>query len=116
MELNPLEVACQRVLERLQSGDLETELESALEGEPEIFRARIREDIAGIGPIKYLLDDEEITEIVINGRHSVWFEKKGTFHFHPDAFLSAITFENFRHRLCEESGIHSDLNIPCADG
>jgi pilus assembly protein CpaF len=120
MGLEPLEIACRRVLERLQTGahsdDIQPELDAALGFEPEIFHGRLKEEVVGVGPLTGLLGNESVTEIVMNGRESVWFETNGRFHLHPDVFLSELTFESFRTRLCSEAGISPDLNIPCADG
>ncbi len=120
MELDGLELSCSRVLERLQAGvlteDLAPELEVALGPEPALFHARLRDEIIGIGPLRALMDNEAITEIVVNGRESVWFEINGHFQEHPDSFLHALTLEQFRNRLCSEAGLNPDLNTPCADG
>lgn len=120
MELEPLAAACRRMLTRLQTGtlgeDILPELEAALTGEPGLFHSRLREEVLGVGPLKGLLADESITEIVINGGQSVWFELNGKFHLHPDTFLSDLTFENFRMKVCGEAGLNPDRNVPCADG
>jgi pilus assembly protein CpaF len=118
LELKELEAACARVLERLQrqATDFGPELEIALREEPEAVRARLQDEILKTGPLEVLLGDESITEIVINGRESIWIERQGSFECHKDSFLHDLTLENFRHRLCNEAGFNPDLNIPCADG
>ncbi len=58
-------------------------------------RARLFEQIAaeilGFGPLQPLLEDDTITEIMVNGPKSVYVERKGKIHRVP------VTFENNDH-------------------
>ncbi|MEW6403252.1 MAG: CpaF family protein [Chloroflexota bacterium] len=58
-------------------------------------RARLFEQIAaeilGFGPLQTLLEDETITEIMVNGAKNIYIERKGKLHRVP------ITFENNDH-------------------
>jgi len=58
-------------------------------------RARLFEQIAaeilGFGPLQPLLDDDTITEIMVNGPKNVYIERKGRLHRVP------VTFENNDH-------------------
>jgi pilus assembly protein CpaF len=60
-------------------------------------RARLFEQIAaeilGFGPLQPLLDDETITEIMVNGCKNIYIERKGKIHRVP------VTFENNEHVL-----------------
>ena len=60
-------------------------------------RARLFEQIAaeilGFGPLQPLLEDETITEIMVNGAKSIYIERKGKIHRVP------VTFENNDHVL-----------------
>ncbi len=60
-------------------------------------RARLFEQIAaeilGFGPLQPLLDDETITEIMVNGAKNIYIERKGKIHRVP------VTFENNDHVL-----------------
>ena len=60
-------------------------------------RARLFEQIAaeilGLGPLQPLLDDETITEIMVNGAKNIYIERKGKIHRVP------VTFENNDHVL-----------------
>ncbi len=60
-------------------------------------RARLFEQIAaeilGYGPLQPLLDDETITEIMVNGAKNIYIERKGKIHRVP------VTFENNDHVL-----------------
>ncbi len=58
-------------------------------------RARLFEQIAaeilGFGPLQSLLEDETITEIMVNGAKNIYIERKGKLHRVP------VTFENNEH-------------------
>jgi pilus assembly protein CpaF len=50
-------------------------------------------DILGLGPLEPLLDDESITEIMVNGPKNIFIEQKGKIT------LSGVTFESDDHVL-----------------
>ncbi len=58
-------------------------------------RARLFEQIAaeilGFGPLQTLLEDDTITEIMVNGAKNIYIERKGKLHRVP------VTFENNDH-------------------
>jgi pilus assembly protein CpaF len=58
-------------------------------------RARLFEqitaEILGLGPLQPLLEDETITEIMVNGAKNIYVERKGKIHRVP------VTFENHEH-------------------
>ncbi len=60
-------------------------------------RSRLFEQIAaeilGFGPLQPLLEDETITEIMVNGAKNIYIERKGKIHRVP------VTFENNDHVL-----------------
>ena len=55
-------------------------------------RARLFEQIAaeilGFGPIQPLLEDDQITEIMVNGAKSIYIERRGKIHRVPVSFES----------------------------
>lgn len=60
-------------------------------------RARLFEQIAaeilGLGPLQPLLEDDTITEVMVNGAKNIYIERKGKLHRVP------VTFENNDHLL-----------------
>src|SRR5512142_318275 len=82
-------------------------------------RARLFEQIAaeilGFGPLQPLLDDDSITEIMVNGPKSVYVERKGKIHRVP------VTFENNDHvmriidRIVAPLGRRIDESSPYVD-
>jgi pilus assembly protein CpaF len=54
---------------------------------------QIAAEILGFGPLQPLLEDETITEIMVNGAKNIYIERKGKIHRVP------VTFENNDHVL-----------------
>ncbi|KAF0108612.1 MAG: pilus assembly protein CpaF [Anaerolineaceae bacterium] len=86
-------------------------------------RARLFEQIAaeilGFGPLQPLLDDESVTEIMVNGAKNIYIERKGKIHRVP------VTFESNEHvmriidrivaplgRRIDESSPYVDARLP----
>jgi pilus assembly protein CpaF len=86
-------------------------------------RARLFEQIAaeilGFGPLQPLLEDDTITEIMVNGAKNIYIERKGRVHRVP------VTFENNDHvmriidrivaplgRRIDESSPYVDARLP----
>src|SRR5215208_669577 len=82
-------------------------------------RARLFEQIAaeilGFGPLQPLLEDDTITEIMVNGDKNVYVERKGKLHRVP------VTFENNDHvmriidRIVAPLGRRIDESSPYVD-
>jgi pilus assembly protein CpaF len=82
-------------------------------------RARLFEQIAaeilGFGPLQPLLEDDTITEIMVNGPKNVYVERKGKLHRVP------VTFENNDHvmriidRIVAPLGRRIDESSPYVD-
>ena len=82
-------------------------------------RARIVSDICdeilGLGPIEPLLKDESITEVMINGPHKIFVERKGKIQltnvqFHDNAHLMTIS-----ERIVAPLGRRIDESSPLVD-
>ncbi|MBM3153575.1 MAG: CpaF family protein [Chloroflexi bacterium] len=86
-------------------------------------RARLFEQIAaeilGFGPLQPLLEDESITEVMVNGSKNIYIERKGKIHRVP------VTFESNEHvmriidrivaplgRRIDESSPYVDARLP----
>ena len=105
-------------------------VESLPNKEKEFFRdSKIRDELAntimnniiGLGPLKSLIDDPEITEIMVNGHDKIYIERKGKME------LSSVKFDNQKDlmsvihkmvavtkRRVDESNPYVDLSL--ADG
>lgn len=80
------------------------------------LKNRLRDEFQGFGPISDLMNDPEVTEIILNSRCDIWFEKKGTLECLTDGFISDLTFDNFMHRLCTEAKVQTSLEVPFTNG
>ena len=86
---------------------------------PEDLRKQIFDqvfnDLFGFGPIQSLLDDDEVTEIMVNGPKKIFVEKQGKLT------KSAITFDDDDHvlrvidRIILPLGRHVDADSPTVD-
>lgn len=86
---------------------------------PESIRQQIARDVAndvlGYGPIQPLLDDESVSEVMVNGPKSIYVEKEG------HLTKTAITFENNQHvmrvieRIVLPLGRRIDAETPTVD-
>lgn len=77
---------------------------------------RVRDEYHSWGPLTILMQDETITEIIVNGPQHIWYEKNGKLSHHPDAFFSSVTFRNILERISREAGLQINVDHPCADG
>lgn len=83
---------------------------------PPQYYSRLSAELFDLGPIKNLIENKNISEIIINGKNHIFYEEKGELSFLKDTFLSELTFHNFIHRILEEAGILINLKKPFADG
>ena len=80
---------------------------------------QIAAEILGFGPLQTLLDEEDITEIMVNGAKNIYIERRGKLHRVP------ITFESNEHvmriierivaplgRRIDESSPYVDARLP----
>lgn len=85
-------------------------------GEGEATRERMEAEYFGSGPIEHLFSDPLVTEVIVNGCDSIWFERGGRLERLADRFLTELTYRNFISRLSREAGIQASLDCPFADG
>lgn len=82
-------------------------------------RARLFEQIAaeilGFGPLQPLLEDETITEIMVNGPKSVYIERKGKLHRVPVTFESNDHVMRIIDRIVAPLGRRIDESSPYVD-
>ncbi|MBC7464680.1 MAG: CpaF family protein [Bdellovibrio sp.] len=74
----------------------------------ENHKARILSEFNGYGCLDVLLDDEQITEILVNSYDQVFFEKSGKLFRSTDHFFSEQTYAAVLDRLSQKC--HSYLN------
>lgn len=82
----------------------------------EDLRKRICSEFQGLGPLEKLMEDEEITEIMVNAHNNIWFEKSGALLPYSDHFSSERNYLNCIFKICEESRSHLTVERPMAQG
>ncbi len=80
------------------------------------YQERLREEFFGVGPLKFLLSDHQITEIIINNYDVIWIEREGRLQKSNEIFFSKQTYEGFLQRLYLELGQEPTLLEPFLDG
>jgi pilus assembly protein CpaF len=92
MEGEALPVASRRdfVLERLKGIYSQTKLQLPDDIRNQIFK-EVLDELLGYGPIQPLLDDDDVSEVMVNGPKKVYIEKKGRLIRTP------VTFEDDAH-------------------
>ncbi|MCD6540099.1 MAG: CpaF family protein [Candidatus Omnitrophica bacterium] len=81
----------------------------------ETLISEIINDVLGWGPLQKLMEDEEVTEIMVNGPYQVYAEKKGK------KFLTEVKFDNEQHlryiieKMIRPTGRRVDESFPYVD-
>ncbi len=99
-------------------------LEWALEQEQSVPLARadrlallqeIADDVLGYGPIDPYLADPEVTEVMVNGPHSVWVERSGRITKTETRFVDANHLERIIEKIVGQVGRRIDESTPMVD-
>jgi len=77
--------------------------------------SQIADEILGYGPLQPLLEDKEITEIMVNGPKNVYIEKKGKIHRVPVVFQSDEHVMRIIDRIVSPLGRRVDEASPYVD-
>ncbi|MEY4617212.1 MAG: hypothetical protein RJB66_2172 [Pseudomonadota bacterium] len=83
---------------------------------PDSLQKRLKEEYFGLGPLKEILENPSVTEIIINCFDSLWIEKDGRLSEFNDSFLSLQTYKLFLQRLYLQIGLEPTLTHPFVDG
>lgn len=91
-------------------------IKEILTDKPDDIRRRVISEFESWGPIEILLENSNVTEILINSPEEIWFEDSGRLKKYFDAFATNITFHNFLERLYQKTGHRPTAEHPYADG
>lgn len=77
---------------------------------------RVRAEFLGWGPVEHLLQDDSVTEIMVNGSRNIWYEQQGRLlrlndHFHLPKALDRVV-----RKELTRIGRKIDIRTPVADG
>jgi len=77
--------------------------------------SRIYENSFGFGPISSLMDDADITEVMINNYDLVYFEKNGKIYKSDIEFENNKEVKNFVDKILNPLGLRLDESCPMVD-
>ncbi len=75
----------------------------------------VRDDVLGLGPLQRLLDDESITEIMVNGPDTVYVEHRGRLTRSSTRFTSEEHLRRIIERIVTRVGRRIDESSPMVD-
>jgi len=75
----------------------------------------IYNDVAGLGALQPLLDDPGITEIMVNGPHSIYVERRGKLELTSTRFKDNDQVLNLINRIVASVGRRIDESCPMVD-
>lgn len=73
------------------------------------------DDMTGLGPLQPLLDDDSITDIMVNGPHSVFIERGGMVSHTDVRFRDSAHLVNICQKIASSIGRHVDEASPMVD-
>ena len=75
----------------------------------------VRDDVLGLGPLQRLIDDETVTEIMVNGPDNVYIEQSGRLGRAPVRFTSEDQLRRVIERIVTRMGRRIDESSPMVD-
>jgi pilus assembly protein CpaF len=111
-ELNPV-VMRERVLADVRA-QLETETGLA-RTDRERLPGEIADDILGHGPLERLLADETVTEVMVNGPHDIWIERRGKLSPTTARFTDESHLRRIINKMVAQVGRRIDESSPMVD-
>lgn len=103
LELIAKEMSCQKGIERLS-------IQQRIFVEQRVFNALRKLDV-----LQELLEDEEITEILVNGPSHIYYEKYGRFYEHPYHFASEEKLQDVVQQIVGRHNRVVNLTQPIVD-
>ncbi|MBL7544952.1 MAG: CpaF family protein [Bdellovibrionaceae bacterium] len=85
--------------EGYQDKDLSNIVEPQISHLAHALQQRLRDEFLNMGPIEPLLADESISEILVNSKDDIWFERQGCLHRASDNFFSSFTYQLFLNKI-----------------
>ena len=71
--------------------------------------------IDGFGPLTSLMEEDGITDVLVNGAHEVWVERRGDLEPTPVRFDTESDLYSFVERMLGATGRRADVSHPIAD-
>ncbi|MGN6743894.1 MAG: CpaF family protein, partial [Amnibacterium sp.] len=84
-------------------------------GERSILIDEIGADVLGFGPLERLLEDPDVTEIMVNGPDRVYVERGGRLELDPSVFTGEAQLRRVIERIVSRVGRRIDESSPLVD-
>src|SRR5438067_8417178 len=101
---------------------VQEELRERLAQEPGISREdreqlakELADDILGHGPLERLLEDDTVSEIMVNGPYDIWVERAGRLHKTPVRFTDDSHLRRIISKMVAQVGRRIDESSPMVD-
>jgi pilus assembly protein CpaF len=75
----------------------------------------LTDDILGHGPLERLLEDDTVSEIMVNGAHDIWVERAGRLHKTPVRFTDESHLRRIISKIVAQVGRRIDEASPMVD-
>ena len=75
----------------------------------------IADDILGHGPLERLLADDTVTEVMVNGPHDIWVERRGQLAQTPARFTDESHLRRIINKMVAQVGRRIDESSPMVD-
>jgi pilus assembly protein CpaF len=85
------------------------------QADEEPFFQDVLDEILGFGPLEPLLNDHEITEVMVNGPHLIYVEKSGLLEETKITFVDDAHVERIINKIIKPLGRHVDAGSPTVD-
>lgn len=85
------------------------------EAERHVLVRDVSNDVMGYGPIAEFLDDDAVTEIMVNSTNAIYVERDGQLHRTPARFLSVDHLRRIIDRIVGQIGRRIDESSPMVD-
>ncbi len=73
------------------------------------------DELLGLGPLEELINDPEVSDIMVNGPEQTYIEKKGKLQLAPIHFRDEAHLFQIAQRICNSVGRRVDQTTPLAD-
>ncbi len=83
--------------------------------EQEQLTESLVDDMVGLGPLQPLVDDESITDIMVNGPFQIYVERRGRLELTPTKFRNKAHVMNVAQRIVTKVGRRVDETSPVCD-
>ena len=94
---------------------VEAEATPLTPGERQRLAVEVANDVLGYGPIQVLLDDDSVTEVMVNGEDSIYVERDGKLQATQARFVSEEHLRRVIERIVSQVGRRIDESSPMVD-